>query len=308
VGTWGVAIFSDDLAADVRGDWRDGVLEGHEPLELTARLEAEYAAAIADADESSVFWLALAAAQMETGRLLDEVRDRAVMIVDSGIDVARWQAEDETLAAARQKVLARLRDKLTGPQPKPKRLRHPRNLAVPFDLGDVVLVHGREGVARALFVVVDQVHGHPRGAIHPVVEGLFWDGIGPTPTADDIRRLPTMLSDGAYRRPDGEWNPIVGAPRPHLIVVLTVRKEGVFTSSHGEVVARGLLREPSGDYRKGALDRRAPCVTTYSSWPTMATWIEGTAFRHELDVTRGALSKESAGRVARMRRRWRRNQ
>src|SRR6266540_516093 len=129
MGAWGVAIFADDLASDVRGDWREAVIDGADPNDATNRLEAAYAAAIADPDDSIVFWLALAAAQMETGRLVDFVRDRAVAIIVAGSDVARWGEEDESLARQRAKVLARLRAKLTGPQPPPKRIRHPRILS-----------------------------------------------------------------------------------------------------------------------------------------------------------------------------------
>src|SRR6266540_3294322 len=81
MGAWGVAIFADDLASDVRGDWREAVIDGADPNDATNRLEAAYAAAIADPDDSIVFWLALAAAQMETGRLVDFVRDRALAAV-----------------------------------------------------------------------------------------------------------------------------------------------------------------------------------------------------------------------------------
>jgi hypothetical protein len=28
MGTWGVGVFSDDFAADIRGEWRDAIAEG----------------------------------------------------------------------------------------------------------------------------------------------------------------------------------------------------------------------------------------------------------------------------------------
>ncbi len=189
MGAWGVAIFADDLASDVRGDWREAVIDGADPNDATNRLEAAYAAAIADPDDSIVFWLALAAAQMETGRLVDFVRDRAVAIIVAGSDVARWGEEDESLARQRAKVLARLRAKLTGPQPPPKRIRHSRILSVPFDLGDVVLVRNDDEGARALAAVVDHQEGPTPGERHPVVELLLWDA-NEIPDADGLARLP----------------------------------------------------------------------------------------------------------------------
>jgi hypothetical protein len=35
VGSWGTGIFSDDLAADVRGDWCDAIIDGEDPAGLT---------------------------------------------------------------------------------------------------------------------------------------------------------------------------------------------------------------------------------------------------------------------------------
>lgn len=42
MGTWGTAIFSDDLAADVRDDWREAILDGLDREEATQKLLADY--------------------------------------------------------------------------------------------------------------------------------------------------------------------------------------------------------------------------------------------------------------------------
>jgi hypothetical protein len=42
VGTWGPGIFSDDLAADVREDFRDLISQGLTPEEATERLKRDY--------------------------------------------------------------------------------------------------------------------------------------------------------------------------------------------------------------------------------------------------------------------------
>jgi hypothetical protein len=88
---------------------------------------------LADPDDAE-FWIALAVAQHETGRLDDYTRDHALAAIDQGVDVDEWGRDSEP----RRRALARARAKLTGPQPKPKRLRRPPNYSVAFDLGDVV--------------------------------------------------------------------------------------------------------------------------------------------------------------------------
>lgn len=70
MGAWGTAIFADDFAADVRDEWREAILEGVEPDQATERVVQVLGEAFEGyPDEESVFWFALAAAQMETGRL-----------------------------------------------------------------------------------------------------------------------------------------------------------------------------------------------------------------------------------------------
>src|SRR2546421_581667 len=144
LGAWGTAIFSDDTASDVRDEWREAILDGLSPEDATQRLLETFDDYLEEADTERLFWMALAAAQMETGRLLPDVCDRALAIIDGGGDVDRWREDgDESLARQRARVLERLAAKLRGPQPKPKRLRRPVALSVPLEVGDVVCVQAQ---------------------------------------------------------------------------------------------------------------------------------------------------------------------
>jgi len=156
VGAWGTAIFSDDTALDIRDEWRDAILDGLSAEEATTRLVKSFDDHLGkDEDTENLFWMALAAAQFETGRLRPEVRDRALAIIEAGGDVARWREDgDEVLARQRERVLERLAAKLRGPQPKPKRLRRPPSLWIPLDVGDVVHVYEEGGENEALVLVV----------------------------------------------------------------------------------------------------------------------------------------------------------
>src|SRR5436305_1345128 len=144
LGAWGTAIFSEDSASDVRDEWREAILDGLSPEDATQRLLETFDDYLEEADTERLFWMALAAAQMETGRLLPDVCDRALAIIDGGGDVDRWREDgDESLARQRARVLERLAAKLRGPQPKPKRLRRPVALSVPLEVGDVVRVQAQ---------------------------------------------------------------------------------------------------------------------------------------------------------------------
>lgn len=263
MGTWGVAVFADDLAADVRADWREAILDGLDPVAASDRLEGSYAQAITDSDESVVFWLALAAAQMETGRLLDSVRDRAVAIIDAGADLARW--DEDGRAKQRANVLGRLRAKLVGPQSPAKRLRRTPYHGVQFDPGDVVLLRNPANGERGLVYVVDRSDSREPDT---VIEILVWDG-GELPVREELATLSAArLHPGAGLGRDGR-------PKPLFYRINTWRgREDAFGAHLGEVVAKGVSRPTLADWRQGALNPNAPCYTVYGlSWPRLVSGI-----------------------------------
>jgi uncharacterized protein DUF4259 len=225
MGAWGTAIFSDDTALDIRDEWRDAILDGLSAEEATARLLKSFDDYLGDdEDTEKLFWMALAAAQFETGRLVPEVRDRALAIIEGGGDVGRWYEDgDEVSARQRERVLERLASKLRGPQPKPKRLRRTPSLSIPFDVGDVVRVYEEDGANEALVVVVGHMDTRERD---PVVAAVDWGG-GLLPAPDALSRLSVLPDPYA---PD----------RKLLIWVTTLAKKDVFGAHVGEVVAKGV--------------------------------------------------------------------
>jgi hypothetical protein len=132
MGTWGYAVFADDTALDVRAIYRELILTEPdiEDTEATRRVLGDYPD---QEDPGTVAWLALALSQYELGRLDPAVAERAIQIIDSGADVAIWEADERgrTFARRRRAVLARLRTKLTGPQPPRRRVAGGARRAVP---------------------------------------------------------------------------------------------------------------------------------------------------------------------------------
>src|SRR3954471_19628263 len=105
LGAWATSIFSDDSASDVRDEWREAILDGLSPEDATQRLLETFDDYLEEPDTERLFWMALAAAQMETGRLLPDVCDRALAIIDGGGDVDRWREDgDESLARQRARA------------------------------------------------------------------------------------------------------------------------------------------------------------------------------------------------------------
>jgi Domain of unknown function (DUF4259) len=266
VGTWGTGIFDNDDAADVRDEWREALLDGLDPEAATARVLERLRVAFEDPDDQIVVWLALAAAQSQTGRLLPEVRDRALAIIEAGGDLARWADENPAAAKRRAKVLERLVERLRGPQRPPTKLRRPPVRTSPLAVGDVVHIRGREG--EGLFVVVDIAPGYPPGSTEPVVATLLWEG-GPFPSRDEMARLPLLLDDRDDRR----------GPRLSLTVAHTATRGRTALANFGKVVERGVGR-PDVD-----VEAEKP-YNSYATWLFLSKWVGGPWFRRCVELTR----------------------
>jgi len=153
MGSWSTGVFGNDLASDVRGEYRELLEDGTPDAEALQRVLRSFAHAVDDPDNGTCFWTGLAAAQMELGRLDPAVRDRTVALIDAGGDLHMW---DETgFANKRRSVLARLRGQLLGPQKAAVKVRPPGRVPCPVQAGDVFLLtlqNGRQARLRTLAV------------------------------------------------------------------------------------------------------------------------------------------------------------
>ena len=171
MGTWGTALFSDDLAADLRGEFRDLLGEGLTTEVAINRLKKEYKSSLRDPDEESVFWLALADTGWRLGRLDENVLQNALRVIDSGQDLARWK--DAADRRKREQVLAKLRTKLQSAPPSPKPVAKTIKSANEWQIGEVIgfrLLSGRWVLLRVIG------HHEDRGGKSAVCELLNWIG------------------------------------------------------------------------------------------------------------------------------------
>jgi hypothetical protein len=239
MGAWGPGIFDNDLAADVRDEWREAIRAGEDAAAATARIREELESD--DEPSRTEFWTGLAAAQSETGRLQPDVRDRALAVVAEGGDLELWEGDVERAAA-----LGELAERLRGPQRKPKRLR--RHKAGPdpgVATGDVLRIRSPDERRAALFHVLDV--SRERGERWPVLLGLFWPPASPSaplPPEDELARLPYLsTTDLTAFEPGEQIPPSLPCTYPHVFAVMVGEPGDAFGPSIGEVVARGIARE-----------------------------------------------------------------
>jgi hypothetical protein len=190
MGAWGPDIFADDLACDIREEFRDLIAEGLSPEDATTKLQSEYDLED-DPDQRPLFYLALAATQWKLGRLLDDIRDEALRIIDSGEEIERWKSllideDDIGSIKRRQAALDKLRAQLLKPQPKPKKIRLPYASRTDWEIGYAVayrLLSGRYIVLRV--IGIDEGRRHR----HAIVDLPDWVGDRP-PEPSEIAGLP----------------------------------------------------------------------------------------------------------------------
>ena len=114
MGTWGTGISSNDTFDDITHEFFELYNEGLEPEIITSRLISENKDLIGEKEECNNFWFALASAQWECKALQPELLKQIIAIVQSGNDIALWQAlgADKSELTKRRKVLDKFLVKL----------------------------------------------------------------------------------------------------------------------------------------------------------------------------------------------------
>jgi hypothetical protein len=199
VGAWGPAIFSDDLACDVRRDYRDLLEDQVADDEATRRVIESYRDV--GGEDEPTFWLVLAATQTRLGRLDAAVKARALEVIDQerGLDV--WEEAGVEALARRREAFAKLRLQLVGPQPERKAIRRQWRYVTDLEVGDVLGYRARSGIVCVLRVA--RVHDAP------ILELLNWAGTRP-PDTNEVRSLRllrpnTRFCTQKYRKRDPDW-------------------------------------------------------------------------------------------------------
>jgi Domain of unknown function (DUF4259) len=211
MGAWGVGIFSNDSAADIRDDLRDLIAEGVSAEAATSRLREEYGIGDGGPDDHD-FWLGLAAAQHSIGHVDENVRSRAMDIIDAPEELQRWQPKDRR---RRQAALQKLRERLGQSPPKPKRLRPRTKVDTRLEEGQHVLVDvgGRRVLLRVTGVT------HDKGGRYPHAVVLAWNGSDRQ--LRKAHRLPAVLDPTPLREDEALGFLLIGEPHdPESLVVL----------------------------------------------------------------------------------------
>ena len=124
MGAWGAGITSNDTAQDLLSEYKATFY--YYDVDTAIKKIDEYVRTMfdeTDEEEFSAYFYSLAEFMWKKGILTDEIRDRAVKMVDSDFGMDIWIAEGKTTEKARRKALAKFRDTITSPQCAPKKIK-----------------------------------------------------------------------------------------------------------------------------------------------------------------------------------------
>jgi len=188
LGVWGIDLFSDDVACDVRDHYRELLEDGVEDGAATQLTVERFGAYLEESD--GVALLAFAVTQSKLGRLDPDIRDRALAVLDRGADLEMWERDNPTLLPKRRAMLEKVRAQLTGQQPPRKRLRPPKRISSGLAAGDVLAL-ALPGRVTLLRVV--RVRSHRLGET-PVLEELDFEG-AEVPSRDALEQMGPKVTD-----------------------------------------------------------------------------------------------------------------
>lgn len=190
MGAWGTSLYANDSTCDLRADYVEKLKDGKSNLDATQELLVEYQFILNDPEESALFWFALADTQWNYGRLLPEVKEKALFHLANNTETERWEASGAKKKAAWEKTLFQLQTKLLTPQPREKKVLPHRSYHCQWNLGDTFAYCLRSEYSKTLgcygryvaFRKVSEDSYHPKHIV-PVIQVYFWMG-DEVPTLD----------------------------------------------------------------------------------------------------------------------------
>ncbi|NMC56645.1 MAG: hypothetical protein GYA50_05440 [Eubacteriaceae bacterium] len=136
MGAWGASLYANDCTCDVKDTYMKFLEEQYsneDAYQQTIEKLNEY---FGDTDEP-LLWYALADTQWRLGRLMPEVKEKALYWIEKEGGIALWE-ESKSGGAGWKKTLAKLKEKLNSPMPPEKIIKKPVDfIRNPWNIGDI---------------------------------------------------------------------------------------------------------------------------------------------------------------------------
>lgn len=165
MGSWGTAISSNDVYADIYSEFFELYNSGVDVEEISKKLIVNNQDILNDPDECNNLWFALAKAQWECKQLDKNVFEQVKEIVETGADIDIWRKLDanEKDIKKRKFILDKFLLDLQKERLKPRARKKKRIRKPVFEKGDCLtfkLQSGNYGGAVVLEAIHDSEYGY----------------------------------------------------------------------------------------------------------------------------------------------------
>lgn len=184
MGTWGTGLSSNDIFADIYGEFFELYNEGKDVGEITNKLLRTNQSLFHDKGDSNNFWFAIAKAQWECKALDKDVYNKVKSIIESEENLTVWRelGADQREVRKRNEILQKFLVQLGQERQKPKPRKKKKIFKPAFEKGICLtfnLLSGNFGAA----VILEAIDDNPYGLNLVVVTDL---NMKEKPTVGDI--------------------------------------------------------------------------------------------------------------------------
>lgn len=198
MGFWGSSLYANDCTSDIRDTYIQ-FLEHRCSNEAAYQKTMEEFYDCLNTKEEPLFWYALADTQWELGRLMPEVKKKAMFWLEKNGGLDFWEGHAKGQIGWK-KTLAKLTDRLNTPQPREKKIESPADFQYnPGNVGDVFAYQFHTAEAKKMgylgkYILLQKigVAENGRGLVCPhffVIDVLF-DEVPASISLTDLRLLP----------------------------------------------------------------------------------------------------------------------
>lgn len=212
MGAWNSNLYGNDYTCDIRDDYIYLLRTGKAPEDAAQELIAREKPEKAQADDSALFWFALADTQWNYGVLEPEIKENALRYCKLAPELIQWEWVKESDQEKWIKAIKTLADKIQSPQPPRKKIQGFRSFVCPWEIGDVFAYRLSSAYSTEMglygkyiaFRKISELRVYPMH-INPIIHVFLsiWDSI---PAIETLKSIPLLPS---FTRPELEKiNPI----------------------------------------------------------------------------------------------------
>lgn len=142
MGAWSTSITGNDTAQDLLSEYTAAFFK-YDIDEAVRRIDEYVRAHICDESDEGEwcdYFYSLADFMWKKGVLTEEIRQRAIGMIDSGFGLELWAESGPKTLTARKKALAAFREKLLSPMPPRKKIKPRTYTERIFEDGDVIAI------------------------------------------------------------------------------------------------------------------------------------------------------------------------